>query len=63
MLFIILFHLRKAKVWKERARESGILEGSRAFVYGRMLVAQRRADDAEKGFAGRVSKRNWEMEY
>lgn len=63
MLFVILFHLREAKLWRERALRIGQAEGSKAFAYGRMLVVERRANDAEKGFAGKVLVPNWDMEY
>lgn len=60
MLFVILSHVREANTWRERARESGGLEGRRAFAHRMMLVAERRADDARKGFSGKVVDVNWE---
>lgn len=62
MLFVILFHVHEAELWKERARASGDLEGKRAFAYRMMLVAERRAEVARKGFAGKVVDTNWDRE-
>ena len=59
MLFVILFHVREAKVWKSRAKGSGVLEGRKAFAYQRMLVSERRAEDARRGFADKVCNTNW----
>lgn len=60
MLFVILFHVHEAELWRERAAASGNLEGQRAFACRMMLVAERRAEDARKGFAGKVVDTNWE---
>lgn len=62
MLFVILYHLWEEEVWSEQAVKSGKAEGARAFAYGRMLVSQRRGDDAQKGFAGKVIDVNWELD-
>lgn len=60
MLFVILFHAKEAEVWTDRAKASGDLEGKRAFAHRMMLVAERRAEDARKGFGGKVIDTNWE---
>lgn len=60
MLFVILFHAREADKWKKRARGSGSFEGKRAYAHRMMLVAERRAEDARKGFAGKAVDTNWE---
>lgn len=62
MLFVILFHRREQEIWRERADRSDNAEGARAFAYGKMLVSQRRADDAQKGFTGKVVDVNWDMD-
>lgn len=62
MLFVILFHVRETSMWGKRARESGDLEGRRVFAHKLMLVSERRADDARKGFAGKVIDTNWDMD-
>lgn len=49
-------------MWGKRARESGDLEGRRVFAHKLMLVSERRADDARKGFAGKVIDTNWDMD-
>ena len=59
MLFVILAHRRDEHVWKERAERAENPEGKRAFAYSKMLVAKRRAEEAEKGFAGNVVSTNW----
>ncbi|KAF7969176.1 hypothetical protein HWV62_28190 [Athelia sp. TMB] len=59
MLFVILFHEREAKVWKRRARKSSG-SGAKVFAHKRMLVSERRAEDARRGFAGKVCDTDWE---
>lgn len=49
-------------MWREQAKDSGDIEGRRAFAHRMMLVAERRADDARKGFSGKVIDTNWERD-
>lgn len=59
MLFVILSHTREAEIWEQRGKMiKG--EGQKAFAYQKMLVARKRAEEAQAGFAGKAVKANWE---
>ncbi|KAF7984920.1 hypothetical protein HWV62_9821 [Athelia sp. TMB] len=60
MLFVILFHKQEAEVWRSWAEQTEGSEGSSAFAFAKMEVAERRAADAEKSFAGKVLEPNWD---
>ncbi|KAF7969638.1 hypothetical protein HWV62_26773 [Athelia sp. TMB] len=59
MLFVILSHPQEAEIWEQRGKMiKG--EGQKAFAYQKMLVARKRAEEAQAGFAGKAVKANWE---
>lgn len=59
MLFVILAHQQDAKSWEERAESCREDEGRRAFAHNKMLIAERRAEDAAQGFSGKVVEKKW----
>lgn len=59
MLFVTLAHLRDADLWRDRAEKVKEDEGKKAFALAKMLVFQKRAEEAQKGFEGKVVKADW----
>ena len=58
MLFVILSHSREAEIWEQRGKRAEN-EGKRAFAYQKMLVARKRVEEAQEGFAGKTVDTNW----